>query len=316
MIDDLVKELVNSNKRILIQTHDFPDPDAVATAFGLQNYFSIYNIATEIVYSGDIQRDALKHMIIKLNIKITKDKNIELNKEDLIIIVDGCKGNKNVTDLPGSEIAVIDHHIVKEPEDVPFIEIDEKLGSCSTIITSYFIAKDLPIPINVASALKIGISRDTDLLTRKVTSKDIDAYHYLYQYAENNLVNSFLRNNIQLSDFKFFSKTIGNLNTYKTIAWYFFEEGCETNLMGILGDFILSAQEINLSMLFAKNSDSISISIRNENPDWSAADSVRLITKDIGAGGGHNEMAAGVIFTSKGFSTKEAVKRIINSLYD
>lgn len=316
MIDKLVKELIKSEKKVFIQTHDFPDPDAIASAFGLQCYFLEMKIDSQIVYCGNIQRDALKNMINKLNIDISRSEDIKITNNDLIVIVDGCKWSKNVTDLPGFEIAVIDHHIVKEPDDVPFTQIEEELGSCSTIITSYFINKKMNIPANVATALKIGISRDTDLLTRKVTNKDIDAFHYLYNYAENDLVNSLLRNNIQLSDFKFFNQTISALNTYKSIGWFYFEDGCETNLMGILGDFILSAQEINLSLLFANNKGSISVSIRNENPKWSAADTVRVITQNIGAGGGHNEMAGGVIFSSEKFSIEDVMEKVLDSLND
>lgn len=315
MIEKLLKELIKSDKRVFIQTHDFPDPDAVASAYGLQYFFSLYNIQSQIIYVGDIQRDALRNMITKLNIDVIRDIDANLRTDDLIVIVDGCKGSKNVTDLPGFEIGVIDHHIVKEPEDVPFIEISEELGSCSTIITGYFMQKELDIPANIATALKVGLSRDTDLLTRKVTDRDVDAYHYLHKFADNNLVNSLLRNNIQLSDFAFFNKTITELSRKNSLAWHYFPDGCETNLMGILGDFILSAQEIKLSVLFAKNEDTIAISIRNENPEWSAADCIRLITKEIGAGGGHNEMAGGVIFKSADFSEDETMHQIINHLY-
>lgn len=316
MIDELLIELKKSNKRIFIQTHDFPDPDAIASAFGLQGFLNLYNLSTQIVYCGEIQRDALKSMIEQLNIDIKRNTDIDIFEEDLIIIVDGCKGSKNVTDLQGYEIAVIDHHIVTQPEDVPFIHINEELGSCSTIITGYFMEKKLEIAPYLATALKIGISRDTDMLTRKVTSKDVDAFHYLYNYAQNELVNSLLRNNIQLSDFSFFNKTISSLNTCNSIAWFYFEDGCETNLMGILGDFILSAQEINMSLLFAKNENTISISIRNENPKWSAADTIRIITKNIGAGGGHNEMAGGVIFSSNNFSLETTMENVLDSLYE
>ena len=98
------------------------------------------------------------------------------------------------------------------------------------------------------------------------------------------MVSKHLRNNIQLSDFAFFNKAINSLKRYKNIAWLYFDQGCETNLMGILGDFILSAKEINLFIFFAKNNNSISISVRNENPQWSASEAVRVMTKSIGAG--------------------------------
>ncbi|OQY35989.1 MAG: hypothetical protein B6229_10935 [Spirochaetaceae bacterium 4572_7] len=297
MIDKLLVELKNCKKNIFIQTHDFPDPDAIASAYGLQNFLNINNIASKIVYSGIIQRDALKLMISKLNIEIFNSSDIEIKKDDFIIIVDGCKGSGNVTDLPGFEIAVIDHHIVKSPDDVPFLEYHSNIA--------------LNIPKNVATALMIGISRDTDLLTRKVTQNDINAYNYLYKYADNNIVNSLLRNNIQLSDLSYFSQAISNLKTKGIISWLYFENDCDTNLMGILGDFILSAQEIELSIIFVKNGTTISISIRNENLDWNASEIIQHITAGIGTGGGHKEMAGGVIYSADNFSLEKTMNIIM-----
>lgn len=316
MIDELLKELKKQNKKMYIQTHDFPDPDAISSAFGLQTFLGLYNLDAHIVYSGEIQRDALKTMIQRLNIKAYNTSEVEIVPNDLIIIVDGCKGSKNVTDLPGFEIAVIDHHIVDEPDDVPFIEIKDKIGACSTIITEYFSNNSMSIPKECATALMVGISRDTDLLTRKVTENDIEAYHYLYKYADNAIVNSILRNNIQLSDFEYFSKSIKELKTNKSIAWLYFENGCDTNLLGILGDFILSAQEIKFSILFAKNKNSITVSIRNENERWNGAEIARVITSGIGAGGGHREMAGGIIFKSEDFNLEETMNQIMSNLYD
>lgn len=316
MIKKLINTLHKSNTKIFIQTHDFPDPDAIASAFGLQNFLKKNNLDSTLIYCGEIQRTALQKMIFDLGIKIFRDKEVKISKDDYIIIVDGCKGSQNVTDLPGFEIAVIDHHIVRKPEDVPFIQIENHIGSCSTLITEYFMQDLIAISRNCATSLMVGISRDTDMLTRKVTERDIEAYHYLYKYSDNNTVNSILRNNIQLSDFTFFNKAISNLKKNDNTAWCYFEEGCSTNLMGIIGDFILSAQEIDFCIIFSKNSNSISISIRNEREDISAAHIAKLITKGIGAGGGHKEMAGGVIYNFKDFILDETIIKIKSLLND
>lgn len=313
MIRKLIDYLQNTDGKIFIQTHDFPDPDAIATANGLKSFLKLQNIQTDIVYSGEIQRTALKNMITDLNIEINRADAIDITPSDKIIIVDGCKGSQNVTDLIGQEVAVIDHHIVKEPDDVKFIQIEETIGSCSTLITEYFMRDKQVIPQNVATALMVGISRDTDMLTRKVTERDIEAFHYLYKFSDNNRVNSILRNNIQLSDFSYFNQAINTLEKKDGMAWCFFKDGCSTNLMGIIGDFILSAQEITLVIILAKNNDSISISIRNERDNLNAARIAKKVTANIGAGGGHKEMAGGVIYSSKNFNPENLIKGIIKN---
>ncbi len=310
MIKKLLKEISTSSSKIYIQTHDFPDPDAIASAFGLQAYLKINKIKAQIVYAGEIQRTALNNMISDLNMDLKNSKETDISPRDLIIIVDGCKGNKNITDLPGYEIAVIDHHMVKEPDDVPYIQIDDKIGSCSTLITEYFIHDNLSIPKPVATALMVGLSRDTDMLTRKVSPRDMDAYYYLFKFANNNLVHTFLRNNIQISDFSFFSYAINHLKRRGSFAWCYFPRGCSTNLMGIIGDFLLSANEIKFVAIFSNNNNVLSFSLRNELENISAARISREITKNIGAGGGHREMSGGVIFNPQDINIEDVANRI------
>lgn len=311
MINELINVLKKGTNNLYIQTHDFPDPDAIASAYGLQNFLTHYGIESKLVYCGEIQRTALQKMVTDLNINLYKENEVEIKKEDKIIIVDGCKGNQNVTDLPGREVAVIDHHIVEKHDDVEFNHIEPEIGSCATLITEYYLNNQVPVSENIATALMVGISRDTDMLTRKVTQRDINAYHYLYNFSNNSVVNTILRNNIQLSDFNHFKLAIDKLKRAGEIAWCYFEKGCSTNLMGIIGDFILSAHEIRFCLIIAKNSNSVSISIRNEIPNINAAHIAKEVTEGIGAGGGHLEMAGGVIYNAKNFDLNNVINKVM-----
>lgn len=314
MIKDLIDFLRQADKKVYIQPHDFPDPDAVASAYGLQYFLQAKEIPSEIVYCGTIQREALKAMIESMGIQIRQCEASDIRPEDLIIIVDGCKWNRNVTDMDGEEIAVIDHHPTAHPEDVPYLDIRPEYGSCSTIITEYMMEENLPVSKPVATALMVGISRDTDYLTRKLTKHDLDAYNYLYRFADITVVNKFLRNNIEIPDFKYFQNCLSSLNVKDSFAWCYFEDGCKTNLMGIIGDFILSAHEIDFTAVFAKNGDSLYLSFRNEHPEWDAQHVMKQITNGRGAGGGHKEMAGGVIFQCEHFLKGDIINQMLGIL--
>ena len=41
-LKDIISNITSS--RVFIQTHDFPDPDAIASAFGLKSLLETYNI--------------------------------------------------------------------------------------------------------------------------------------------------------------------------------------------------------------------------------------------------------------------------------
>jgi nanoRNase/pAp phosphatase (c-di-AMP/oligoRNAs hydrolase) len=293
-IQELI-ERIRQEDIIFIQTHNFPDHDSVASAFGLQELLKHFNINSHIIYEGEIQRGSISTMCSELGIEINHASYHEINENHLIIIVDGCKGNKNVTDIIGDEIAVIDHHQVTSPEDVPYADIRPDFGACSTIIYSYFRDLNINITRNTATALMIGINMDTALLTRGVSADDIGAYAELYTIADLRLQNSILRNYIQTRDLEFYRYALDNVKINNEIAVCYFESGCNQNLLGILGDFFLALEEVDFVILYAKNNNVINFSLRSERDEWNASVIIQELLKGSGFGGGHKDMAGGII---------------------
>ena len=74
-----------------------------------------------ITFHGYIDRVSLRNLIDWLEIPIYEPKDLELQPDDKIIVVDGCIGERNVIDFPGIEVGVIDHHQVKPNDVVQFV---------------------------------------------------------------------------------------------------------------------------------------------------------------------------------------------------
>jgi nanoRNase/pAp phosphatase (c-di-AMP/oligoRNAs hydrolase) len=287
--------VIGARRPVFVQTHDFPDHDAVASAFGMQGVLGRAGVPSRIVYAGDLQRDSLRRMIRDLGIEVTAASEVLMSASDPIVIVDGCKGSKNVTDLPGDEIAVIDHHDVKIPDNVPFVDIRADRGACATLVHGYWGEAGERIPVPVATALMIGINMDTALLTRQVSRDDIQAYADLYTIADIRLENSILRNSIQTKDLAFYRHALENVQIDDHVAFCWFPSGCNQNLLGILGDFFISLEEAEFVVLCARNAGVINVSVRNEREDWNASRIVQKALEGIGFGGGHADMAGGII---------------------
>ena len=252
VISELLDHL-RGRRGVFLQTHNFPDHDAVASVFALQALLAAEGIPAELIYDGELQRDSLRQMIAELGIAIRPQAEVARTDDDEIIVVDGCKGNKNVTDLVGTEIAVIDHHQVAAPDDVPFVDIRPEVGACSTIVHSYFEELGHEVPRRVATALLIGLNTDTALLTRGVSEADVTAFARLYRVADVALNNAILRNYIQTKDLDFFRFAWINLRIEDSLAFCHFPDGCNQNLLGILGDFFLAVQEVDFVVLAAHN---------------------------------------------------------------
>ena len=178
---------------------------------------------------------------------------------------------------------------------MPFVDIRPHYGSCSSILYEYYLELNIPMPSPVANALMIGLEVDTNLLTRNVSDADIFAFALLHSTADQEYVNRLLRNNIQKEDLGFFIEALSMARISGRVAFHYFPGGCAQNLLGIIANFLLSIQEVNFVVLAAKNIDKVIFSVRSEEAAWPADYIIQSLLKNLGAGGGHKDMAGGVV---------------------
>lgn len=295
---------------VYIQTHNFPDHDAVASAFALQTLFAIHDIPATIVYDGDIERDSLRQFADDMEIELHPADQVPMHPEDRVVIVDGCKGNKNVTDLIGDEVAVIDHHQVVSPEDVEYSDIRSDYGACVSVIADYFRELGIDIPHDVATAAMVGINFDTSQLTRGVHEADLETYFEAYKVASVTYVHYIVRNTLKIADLDYYRKLLEGVRFSGRIAYGYFPGGCPQNLMGVLGDFLLTLDESEFVVLCARNEGRVNVSLRNENADWDASVVVRQLLDGVGFGGGHAHMAGGVVPDAANFDAESVLPRV------
>ena len=299
-IKKLIKTL-KGRKRIFIQTHNYPDHDAVASAFALHYLLKSFKIDSNIIFHGDILRDSLQKMIDTLRIPIQPHYKYELNDDDSIVIVDANKKNKNVAELKGEVVAVIDHHPGVEHEDVGFCDIRSDYGACASIIFSYFAELMLEPGREVATALHAGIVFDTHQFTRNVNPLDIETVAMLYHVSDIKFVNLLVRNSIKLDDFRQYRYLLDRIMINGVFAYCHFPDGCNKDLLAILADYIISAEEIKFVVLSAQSSEGISFCVRSEMNTIPANTAVQKLLSGIGSGGGHVDMAGGRIPNARDF---------------
>jgi len=283
--------------RVIIQAHDFPDHDAISSAYALAHLFQSRGATTLIVYNGNIDRISLSNMIKWLKIPIFHITKVKLTPADKIVTVDGCIGEQNVLDLPGEEIAVIDHHQVTAPKNLWFSDVRPEYGATATIIYEYYRLLKLKIPSKVATALMIGLSIDTANLTRGFCDADIRSFAYFNAHAQLDIVNKVCRNEIELNELQLFKHAMESIQIEFGVATVFMTLDCPKNMLGILSDFLLKVNEIDVVIVATEFNGNIQISLRSECPKTNVGLVVREIlnNSERGFGGGHSHMAGGII---------------------
>lgn len=284
-----------TGKHVYIQTHDFPDPDAIASAYGLSELLKIHGIEASICYRGKIERYSTNGMVKALAIdmfKITSAEDLQLGAE--VILVDSQKGNSNIIDTDGDEIICIDHHPTFTEAKYRFADIRPEMGACSTIIAGYYIDNKIPMDGKVATALMYGIKMDTLGLSRGVSVKDIEVYSYLFELADRDIMSSLEHCSISLIDLKAYGNAINSIKVYNNLSFANTGCDCPEGLIASISDFMLDLIEVDFSVVYSLKKDGIKLSVRSSGL-LDAGKITNEALKGLGSGGGHASMAGGFV---------------------
>lgn len=284
------------DKRVFIQTHNFPDPDAVASAYGLQIFLKHFNVDSTIIYDGKISKINLIKMIEIFHIEMSNINDIgDMNENDCVIIVDAQSANSNVTECKGTVVACIDHHPTFIKMKYLFRDI-RFVGACSSIIAHWFKSEGINIPSELATALLYGIKIDTDELVRGVKELDIDMYCMLYKIADMDVIKSLSMNRLTFNDLKAYGAAIQNIFINNSIGFAEIPFDCPDSLIAMVSDFILDVDVVSVSVVYSKRKDGLKFSVRSKIPKIiNAGKIIHKSLEGVGNGGGHPTMAGGFI---------------------
>lgn len=280
---------------VYLQTHNFPDPDALAAAYGMQVFLGANGVDSIICYAGKIEKNSTRRMIEEFGIEAVHiDELPNMAEADYIVTIDAQKYNSNITDFPGDEVACIDHHPTMVPCNYAYSDI-RICGACCSIVASYFAESDTTLDTNTATALLYGIKMDTDSFNRGVTDFDIEMFAYLHKLADNQKIVSMYNNNMEIEDLHAYGEAIRNIQIYENVGFARISFDCPDGLIAMISDFILGLDVVQLSVVYAKRAGGYKFSVRNETAHYHAGTITQKALEGIGGGGGHFTMAGGVI---------------------
>lgn len=316
---DLVK-LCRGN-RVYIQTHNFPDPDAIASAFGLQKLLEHFDVASELCYDGRIDKLSASKMLDAFQIHMLPYERLrpELRENDYIICVDTQKHSGNVTDFVGDEVACIDHHPTFTPMEYLYQDL-RITGACSSLIAEYYETMGIKPDKDVATALLYGLKMDTLQFTRGVTELDIRMFGFLFSGCDQEKLSCLERNNMEFDDLKAYGAAIESIEIYDKTGFSCIPFPCPDALIAIISDFILALIEVEVAVVFSYRAEGIKLSVRSEDPKIHAGNLIHNALEGIGSGGGHAGMGGGLIRkeqeTLLGRYPKDAIRDLFLKVLD
>ncbi len=182
----------------LVVLQDFPDPDAISSAYAHQLISAEFNIEVDIIYKGKISHQQNIALVRLLGIElIPYEKSINFEQYDGAVFVDS-QGTTSEEIVQGLEAAgvpiliVVDHHEKQDRLQPEFDDI-RRTGAAATIYGEYL--QQGPVEMNktrkehriAATALVHGIMTDTNIFVQ-ANSEDFQVVAFLSQFRDADLL--------------------------------------------------------------------------------------------------------------------------------
>jgi len=194
-------------ERHIVVIQDFPDPDALSSAWAYQLIAEPYQIQCDIVYAGTLSHQE-NIALVKLTGLPAKRWGVQTLKDRDLSVYQGCvlvdsQGNTSQL-MPLVQAAhiplvvVVDHHTQQGKIEAEFVDLRPCIRATATMLTQYLQAGLLdfsssnPTHVKCATALMHGIRSDTNGLLQ-AKEADFLCVAYLSRIYDPQLLNAVLQ---------------------------------------------------------------------------------------------------------------------------
>ncbi len=263
------------------------DPDSMASALALRRLFWRRAKKTVILRINEIERADNLAFVRLLKIKQQRAEDALRTLLTRLAVVDNQPEHHTEFKKHAFDI-IIDHHPPGALSPAPFIDINEKCGATSTMMTEYLrTAKIQPSP-RLATALFYGIKTDTDNFSREFIPNDINAFKYLGKFAHPNTIKKIESSEMTLQTLNSYRLAMDRLTLYRHTAYIHMGEVTNPDVLVMIADFFMRLAEAAWAVVTGIYEESLIAILRNGGFSGNAGKLAgELFGEFGGTGGGH-----------------------------
>lgn len=317
---DLVGFLSLNRKQLsplLVLAHDYPDPDALASAYALWYLAQhVFGIQARIVYRGVIGRDENKEMVRVLNIPVHRLRDDDFERFRSVALVDTQPSFDN-NPFPRRRRAaiVVDQHDAGGKPKADFALVNVAAGATSVLLAREFLTHKIDLPRNVATSLVYGILTDTLNLHRAGQSEAQETYMALLPECDLGMLA--LIQNPSRPEVFFNTFTRGLLRaTIRDRLIVSHLGGVESpEFTSQMADFLLTCRGMEWSFCTGRVGSNLHVSLRAALSSPRVVSILRSVLHRIGQGGGHGHIAGGKLVVRAPLGSKkwDALERLLTA---
>ncbi len=284
-------------RRLLILPHNYPDPDAIASALLLSHLVrKRYGISTRIAYGGHIHRAENRAMVQQLEIKMTQVAGLQWSRYPQIAMVDTQPAFGNHS-LPADvkPHVVFDHHAKKGAVGAAFEDIRPNYGATTTLLLEYLEAAGVEITVDLATAVIFAIRTETQELGRETSRDDIKSYVNLYPRANKRKLARIINPNLPRTYFRLLQSALQNARVFRNLIHVHLKQVDSPEFVSQIADLLLRHERITWSIVTGRYDGQLFVSLRTSHTNANAGKLLKQLIGKMGSAGGHTTMAGGQV---------------------
>jgi len=293
-----LRTTVSGVRRLLVLTHDNPDPDSIAAGWGLVKVLrAVRRLKVDLGYGGIIGRGENRTMVHELRVPLHPLSELDLASYDAFALVDSQPETGN-NSLPGGVVPaiVIDHHPCRrETRRVPYFDVREDYGATATIMSEYLIASGEPIDRRLATAFFYAIKSETRNLGRESSRADIRAFLDFFPGVNNVALSRIENPPIPRAHFAMIDQLISGTKVHGRTAITMLGVVSHPDAVAEFADLLVRMEEIDWALAVGRFGPDLLLSIRTNLETANAGRVIQTIVGKDGKAGGHGMMAGGKV---------------------
>lgn len=260
-----VLESHRGEKQIVV-IQDFPDPDALSSAWAYQLIAVNYDISCDIVYGGTLSHQENITLVRLTALPAKRYLNTDLQAQDLTsyqgcVLVDSQGTNSQLYSVVKQAgiplIVAIDHHSKQGELDAEFIDLRPQTRATATILTQYIQSGMVEFDssndqhVKCATALMHGLRSDTNRLMQ-AKEEDFLAAAYLSRFYDPQLLNAVLQSARSRRVMNVIERALRNRNITKnfSISGVGYLRYEDRDAIPQAADFLVTEEDIHTAVVY------------------------------------------------------------------
>lgn len=289
---------LDSRRRLLVVSHNNPDPDAIASAWGIKRLLDDGgNREVRMGYAGLLGRAENRALVGALGEPLLRVEELEAESFDGVLLVDCQPGAGNVM-LPAGlpVVAVFDHH----PRSVglrgiPFADVRTSFGSCTALVFEYWKEKRLLPDRLTATAFYYAIRSETQELGREAGHHDRRLFQQLAQAVDWALLHRIVHAPAPRSYYATFKMALERARLYGDALFADAGELPIPDAAAEIADWLLRLDEVHWALACGTYRGRLLFSLRSLVIGAHCGAISQRIVEGWGTAGGHGMMAGGQV---------------------